>query len=161
MNTGESISLTELLAQNAEPIMGQLIQTLREHGGPSYQRMSAGVLERRVQRLFDAFWQGISQNSPRPLTDYIWRASRERGHEGVTVAELRTVGLCLRDALLAVVDEAYSEPALRLRCSRQIEELILSGIGAGVEGFVDGREALISRQYEALRRSQKAEDERE
>jgi hypothetical protein len=156
MKEQDPISLTELLAQSAERIMGRLMQDLSEKGGPFYQRVAPEVLERRVQRLFDAFWQGISQHSSKPLTDYIWTASRERGHEGMTVAELRTVGLCLRDALLEVVDEAYgNDPELHLRNSRQIEELILSGIGASVEGFVDGREALISRQYEALRRNQK------
>ena len=110
----------------------------------------------RVQRLFDAFWQGVSRNDPRPMTEYIWATSRERGDEGVNVAELQTVGLCFREALLEVVDEACAEnPALHLRYSRQIEELILSGIGASARGFVDGREALITRQYAALRRSQK------
>jgi hypothetical protein len=34
----------------------------------------------------------------------------------------------------------------------------LSGIGAGVQGFVDGREALIARQLEALRRTKRADE---
>lgn len=155
MDEHQPISLTELLAQKAEPILTRLIKELRETGGASYKQMPLEVLEKRVQRLFDAFWQGMAQNDPKPMTDYIWATSRERGHEGVTVAELQTVGLRLRDALLDVVDETYADdPDLRLRYSRQIEELILSGIGAGVRGFVDGREALIKRQYEALRRGQ-------
>jgi hypothetical protein len=160
MDDHQAISLSELLAQNAERILSQLIEELVERGGPSYQQMPIEVLEVRVQRLFDAFWQGMARNDPKPMTDYIWATSRERGHEGFTVAELQTVGLRLRDALLDVVDEAYADdPEQRLRHSRQIEELILSGIGAGVRGFVDGREALITRQYEALRRGQKKADD--
>ncbi len=159
MSLNEPIALTELLAQNADRIMGRLLKELPEKAGPFYQRLSADVLARRVQRLFDAFWEGMSQQSHQPLTRYIWATSRERGSEGVTVAELRAVGLCLREALLEVVDEAYADdPELCLRNSRQIEELILDGIGAGVEGFVDGREALISRQFEALWRSRRPED---
>jgi AcrR family transcriptional regulator len=159
MDDNQPLSLTELLAQRAEQILDRLIQELREKGGSSYQQMPLEVLEKRVQRLFDAFWQGMSQNTPKPLTDYIWMTSRKRGHEGITVAELQTVGLCLRDALLDVVDEVYAgSPDERLSHSRQIEELILSGIGAGVRGFVDGRESLIKRQYEALRRGQAKKD---
>ena len=83
-----------------------------------------------------------------------------RGHEGFAVADLQVIGLCLRKVILEVVDEVYAtDPALHLRNSRQIEELILSGLGASVHGFVGGREALISRQFEALRRSQKTEDD--
>lgn len=156
MNDREIVSLTELLAQNAERVLAQLLRVLKDKGGPGYQRLATDVLQTRIQRLFDAFWQGVAQNDPRPMTDYIATASRERGQEGFTVAEVQTVGLCLRDALLEVVDEAYAtDPAQHLKVSRHIEELILSGLGAGVKGFVDGREALIARQYEALRRSQK------
>ena len=80
---------------------------------------------------------------------------RERGHEGFSVAELQSVALCLRDTLLDAVDEAYAhQPELHLRYSRQVEELVFSGISKGVQGFVDGREALIARQYRALRRNQ-------
>ena len=150
MDDRQMISLTELLAQNAEHILSRLLKELREKGG-SYQQMPRDVLEIRVQRLFDAFWQGMSQNDPKPMIDYIRAASRDRGNEGFTVSEVQTVGLCLRDTLLKVVDKAYADnTALRLRNSRYIEELILSGIGAGVGGFVDGREALITRQYECL-----------
>ena len=61
------------------------------------------------------------------------------------------------EALLDAVDEAYADqPELHLRYSRDVEELILTGIGAGVRGFVDGREALISRQYQALKRKGEA-----
>jgi AcrR family transcriptional regulator len=160
MDGDEAISLTELLAQSAERILGRLLNELRAKGGPNYQQLPAEVLEMRLQRLFDAFWQGVSQNDPKPMIDYVWATSRERGNEGFTVAELQTVGLRLRDALLEVVDETYADdPALHLRYSRQIEELILSGIGAGVRGFVDGRETLIARQYDALRRGQKKKDD--
>ncbi len=155
MDDRKPISLDELLAQKAEDILSRLLRELVEKGGPSYQKLSVQVLEMRLQRLFDAFWDGMSQHDAKPLTSYIWATSRQRGNEGFTVDELQTVGLCLRDTLLDVVDEVYiDDPALRLRYSRQIEELILTGIGAGVRGFVDGREALISRQYNALRRNQ-------
>lgn len=159
MDDSQPISLTELLAQKAELILSRLIKELRDTGGPSYKRIPLEVLEKRLQRLFDAFWQGMAQNDPKPMTDYIWEISRDRGHEGVTVAELQIVGLRLRDLLLDAVDEAFADdPDLHLRYSRQIEELILSGIGAGVRGFVNGREALIKRQYEALRRAQMKKD---
>ena len=96
------------------------------------------------------------------MVEYIWSTSRERGNEGFSVADLQVVGLCLRDSMLKVVDEVYAgDPKLRLRHSRRIEELILSGIGAGVQGFVDGRESLIARQFEALQRSQKDLDGQE
>lgn len=159
MDAGKSISLSELLAQNAERLLSELIKELVDKGGPSYQQMSLHVLKTRVQRLFDAFWQGMAKNDPKPMIDYIWEASRERGHEGVSVAELQTVGLYMRDALLRLVDEAYADdPELRLRYSRQIEELILTGIGASVRGFVNGREALIARQYKALRGRKESDD---
>jgi hypothetical protein len=159
MNDREPISLTELCAQNAERIMAQLIAVLREKGGPRYKELSAEVLQRRVQRLFDSFWQGISKNDPQPMTEYIWAASRERGHEGFSVAELQAVGLYLRDVLLGIVDEVYADnQELRLQNSRRVEELIWAGIGASVQGFVDGREALITRQYQALRRDQEKKD---
>jgi hypothetical protein len=156
MDDRKPISLHELWAQNAERLLNRLVQELKEGGGPAYQRMPVEVLQTRVQRLFDAFWQAVSQNDPKPMTDYIWAASRERGHEGFTVAELQNVSLRLRDALLDVVDEVYADyPEVHLRNSRQVEELIFTGIGAGVQGFVDGREALIARQFQALRRNKK------
>jgi hypothetical protein len=148
------ISLDELLAQKAENILSRLLRLLVEKGGPSYKKLPIQVLERRVQRLFDAFWQGMAQHDAKPMIDYIWNTSRERGNEGFSVDELQTLGLCLRDTLLDAVDEVYeAHPRLRLRYSRQIEELILTGLGSSVRGFVDGREALISRQTEALRRN--------
>jgi hypothetical protein len=151
------ISLDELCAQNAEQILNRLVAELKENGGPAYRRMAVDVLENRVQRLFDAFWQAVSQQDPKPLTDYVWKTGRERGHEGFSVAELQNVALGLRDALLDAVDEAYADqPELHLRYSRDVEELIFTGIGAGVRGFVDGREALISRQYQALKRKRKS-----
>lgn len=154
MSNGEPISLDELCAQNAEQFLGRLVQELKERGGPTYQQMPEEVLESRVRRLFDAFWQAVSQNSPKPLTDYVWTTGRERGHEGFAVAELHGVALCLRDTLLDAVDEVYAnQPELHLRYNRQVEELIFSGISKGVQGFVDGREALIARQYRALRRN--------
>ena len=159
MEENKPISLEELWAQNAELILQRLVQELKEAGGPAYQRTPNEVLETRIQRLFDAFWEAVGQKDPRPLTDYVWAASRQRGHEGFTVAELQNVALRLRDALLDVVDEVYAGyPELHLRNSRQVEELILTGISAGVRGFVDGREALIARQYNALRRGKKEED---
>jgi hypothetical protein len=148
------ISLDELLAQRAENILSRLLRTLVEKGGPSYKSLPMPVLERRLQRLFDAFWQGMAQGDAKPMVDYIWNTSRQRGNEGFSVDELQTLGLCLRDTLLDAVDEVYAEyPTLRLRYSRQIEELILTGLGSSVRGFVDGREALISRQTKALRRN--------
>lgn len=156
MKNQKTISLHELYAQNAERILDRLLTVLLETEGTTYRQMLKEVLRTRLQRLFDAFWQGISQNDPKPMIDYIWSTSRERGNEGFTVADLQVVALCLRDALLEVVDEAYADdPERRLHNSRRTEELILTGISAGVRGFVDGREALISRQYEALRRGQK------
>lgn len=156
MKERRTISLNELFAQNAERILDQLLAVLLEAEGTIYKQMSAEVLLTRVQRLFDAFWQGISQNDPKPMIDYIRVIGRERGNEGFTVADLQIVALCLRDILLEVVDEAYADdPERRLHNSRRTEELILTGISAGVRGFVDGREALIARQYQALRRSQK------
>lgn len=159
MDERQPISLDELLAQNADKILSQLIQELKESGGPTYQRIPMEVLENRVHRLFDAFWQAVSQQSPQPMIEYIRKTGRERGHEGFSVAELQNVALRLRDALLELVDRAYAgHPELRLRHSRSVEELILSGIGAGVQGFVDGREALIARQLEALRRTKRADE---
>jgi hypothetical protein len=156
MKDREPISLHEVLAQNAEYILDQLLTVLLNAEGTTYHQMSSEVLQRRIQQLFDAFWQTVAQNNPEPMVNYIWKTSRERGNEGFTVADLQTVALCMRDAMLTVVDEVYADaPVQRLHHSRRIEELILSGIGAGVRGFVDGREALISRQFEALRRSQK------
>jgi hypothetical protein len=155
LSSGEPISLDELCAQNADQFLGRLVQELKERGGPTYQQMPVAVLESRVRRLFDAFWQAVSQNSSQPLADYVWTTGRERGHEGFAVAELHSVALCLRDTLLDAVDEAYADqPELHLRYSRQVEELVFSGISKGVEGFVDAREALIARQYRALRRNQ-------
>jgi hypothetical protein len=159
MEENKPISLEELWAQNAESILQRLVQELKETGGPAYQRTPSEVLETRIQRLFDAFWEAVLQKDPKPMTDYVWAASRQRGHEGFSVAELQNVALRLREALLDVVDEVYADyPELHLRNSRQVEELILTGISAGVRGFVDGREALIARQYDALRRGKKAED---
>lgn len=159
MNDSKTISLTELLAQNAERVLSRLIEDLMKKGDSRYRQLPPDVLRARIQRLFDAFWQGIAQNDSKPLTQYIRSTSRERANEGVTVADLQAVGVHLRNALLEVVDEAYADDAeLRLRYSRQIEELILSGIGSGVQGFVDGREALIARQFEALMRRRKKGD---
>jgi hypothetical protein len=159
MDNGKPISLDELWAQNAEQILNRLVRELKKGGGPTYQRMPAGVLETRVQQLFDAFWQAVSQKSPKPLTDYVRTTGRRRGHEGFSVAELYTVALRLRDALLDAVDNAYADdPELHLSHSRYVEELILAGISTGVQGFVDGREALIARQYQALRRNQITEE---
>jgi hypothetical protein len=159
MNDSEPISLDELWAQNAETFLNRLVRELKEGAGPTYQRMPVEVLETRVQRLFDAFWQAVSAKSPKPLTEYVWTAGRARGHEGFTVAELHSVALRLRNALLDAVDEAYADhPELHLRYSRQVEELIFAGVSTGVQGFVDGREALIDRQYRALRRNQTAEE---
>ncbi len=159
MDERQPISLDELLAQNADKILSQLMQELKESGGPTYQRIPMEVLETRVHRLFDAFWQAVSQQSPQPMIEYIRKTGRERGHEGFSVAELQNVALRLRDALLELVDKAYTgHPELQLRHSRSVEELILSGIGAGVQGFVDGREALIARQLEALRRTKRADE---
>jgi hypothetical protein len=153
MDDRKPTSLDELWAQSAEQIMNRLVIELKEEGGPTYQRMPIQVLETRVQRLFDAFWQSVSQQNATPLKEYVWTTGRERGHEGFSVAELHNVALRLRDALFDAVDEAFpDEPALRLRYSRTVEDLIFAGISTGVQGFVDGREALISRQYEALRR---------
>ena len=155
-----SVSLPETLAQNAERILSRLVAQLRTQDGTTYGQLLPKVLETRVQQLFDAFWQGVAQNDPKPMTDFIQETSRSRGHEGFAVADLQVIGLCLRKVILEVVDEVYAtDPALHLRNSRQIEELILSGLGASVHGFVGGREALISRQFEALRRSQKTEDD--
>jgi AcrR family transcriptional regulator len=157
MKERKTTSLHELFAQNAERILEQLLAVLLETESTVYKQMPTEVLRTRVQRLFDAFWQGISQNDPKPMIDYIWATGRERGNEGFTVADLQVVALCLRDILLEMVDEAYAnDPERRLHNSRRTEELILTGISAGVRGFVDGREALIARQYQALRRSQKA-----
>jgi hypothetical protein len=159
MEENKPISLEELWAQNAESILQRLVQELKETGGPAYQRTPTEVLENRIQRLFDAFWEAVLQKDPKPMTDYVSAASRQRGHEGFSVAELQNVALRLREALLDVVDEVYADyPELHLRNSRQVEELILTGISAGVRGFVDGREALIARQYDALRRGKKEED---
>jgi len=153
------ISLDELWAQNAETILDRLVKELKASGSPAYQRTPVDVLASRIRHLFDAFWQAVARNDPKPMTDYIWTTSRERGSEGFSVADLQDVALRLRDALLDVVDVAYvDEPELHLHNSRRVEELILTGIGAGVRGFVDGREALISRQYRALRRNQQAPD---
>jgi hypothetical protein len=159
MDERQPISLDELLAQKAEQILSQLIQELKDSGGPTYEKIPIEVLERRIHRLFDAFWQAVSQKSPQPMTEYIRKTGRERGHEGFSVAELQNVALRLRDALLELVDKAYAgHPELQLRHSRSVEELILSGIGAGVQGYVDGREALIARQLEALRRTKRADE---
>ena len=155
-------SLPEALAQNAEYILGRVLKVLLKKEGSTYHEMPSEILQTRIQHLFDAFWQGVSQNDPKPMVEYIWSTSRERGNEGFSVADLQVVGLCLRDSMLKVVDEVYAgDPTLRLRHSRRIEELILSGIGAGVQGFVDGRESLIARQFEALQRSQKDPDGQE
>jgi hypothetical protein len=152
VSNGELISLDELCAQNAERFLSRLVQDLKERGGPTYRQMPIGVLESRVRRLFDAFWQAVAQNSSKPLTDYVWTTGRERGQEGFAVAELHSVALCFRETLLEAVDEAYADqPELCLRYSRQVEELVFSGISKGVQGFVDGREALITRQNQALR----------
>lgn len=158
MKDHKPVSLHELYAQNAERILDQLLAVLLDAEGTTYKNVSPQLLRTRVQRLFDAFWQSISQKDPQPMIDYIWMTSRERGNEGFTVADVQAVALCLRDALLELVDEAYADdPELRLHNSRRTEELILTGIGAGVQGFVDGRETLISRQYQMLRRAQKKE----
>jgi hypothetical protein len=155
MDDLQPITLDELYAQSAEKVLSRLVSELKAAGGPAYQRMPVEVLESRVQRLFDAFWQAIAQKNPKPLTEYVWTTGRERGHEGFTVAELHTVALHLRDALLDLVDDAYAaHPELRLNYSRTVEELVFVGISTGVQGFVDGREALIARQTQALRRSQ-------
>jgi hypothetical protein len=154
MEDRKPITLDELVAQNAELILRRLIRELKESGGPTYQRIPLGVLQSRVHRLFDAFWQAVSQKDPKPLTEYVRATGRERGHEGFSVAELHNVAIRLRDALLELVDEVYADdPELRLHNSRNVEELIFGGISAGVQGFVDGREALIARQSEALRRN--------
>lgn len=159
MDERQPISLDELLAQKAEQLLSQLIQDLKESGGPAYVKLPTQVLERRIHRLFDAFWQAVSLNSPQPMIEYIRKTGRERGHEGFSVTELQNVALRLRDALLELVDEAYAgHPELQLHHSRSVEELILSGIGAGVQGYVDGREALIARQLEALRRTKRADE---
>ena len=159
MQNNEAIILNEVLAQNAEHILDQILTVLSKAKGTTYGEMPTEVLQARIQHLFDAFWQSISQNNPRPFYNYIWSTSRARGNEGFSVADLQSVGLCLRDVILDVVDQAYTtDPTLRLHHSRRIEELILSGIGAGVRGFVDGRESLITRQYQALTRSQHPDD---
>jgi hypothetical protein len=153
MQNSETTTLNEVLAQNAEQILDQILMVLSETKDTTYSEMPTEVLQTRIQQLFDAFWQSISQNNPRPFYNYIWSTSRARGNEGFRVGDLQTVGLCLRDVILEVVDQAYEVDAtLRLHHSRRIEELILSGIGAGVRGFVDGRESLITRQYQALQR---------
>jgi hypothetical protein len=153
MQNSETIALNEVLAQNAEHILDQILMVLSEAKGTTYSEMPTEVLQTRIQQLFDAFWQSISQSNPRPFYNYIWSTSRARGNEGFNVGDLQTVGLCLRDVILEVVDQAYEDdPTLRLHHSRRIEELILAGIGAGVRGFVDGRESLITRQYQALQR---------
>jgi len=159
MDKRQPISLDELLAQNAEELLSQLIQELKESGGPTYQKIPMEVLETRVHRLFDAFWQAVSQQSPQPMIEYIRKTGLERGHEGFSVAELQNVALRLRDDLLELVDRAYAgHPELQLHHSRSVEKLILTGVGAGVQGFVDGREALIARQLEALRRTKRADE---
>jgi hypothetical protein len=159
MNGGEPISLDELWAQNAEMLLDRMVRELKAEGGPAYRRISVQVLQTRVQRLFDVFWQAVSQNDPKPMIDYIRSTGRKRGHEGFTVSELQNVALRLRDAMLEVVDQAYADDAeRRLINSRRVEELILSGVGAGVQGYVDGREALIARQYRALRRQTDEQD---
>jgi hypothetical protein len=158
MQNNETISLNEVLAQNAEHILDQVLTVLSKAEGTTYSEMPTEVLQARIQHLFDTFWQSISQNNTRPFYNYIWSTSRARGNEGFSVSDLQSVGLCLRDVILDVVDQAYTDdPTLRLHHSRRIEELILSGIGAGVRGFVDGRESLITRQYQALQRSQPPE----
>lgn len=157
MEDRKPISLDELLAQNAEQVLVHLVSELKESGGPTFQRISTEVLQNRLHRLFDAFWQSVSRKDPRPLTEYVRATGRKRGHEGFTVAELQNVALRLRDMLLELVDEAYADdPEQRLRNSRSVEELIFGGVSAGVQGFVDGRDALIARQFEALRRSKQA-----
>ena len=54
-----TISLTELCAQNAERILARLLETLREKGGARYREIPVEVLQRRIQRLIDSFWQGV------------------------------------------------------------------------------------------------------
>jgi hypothetical protein len=158
MDDLQPITLDELCAQNAEQILARLVKELKEVGGPTYQRMPLEVLENRVERLFDAFWQAIAQKNPKPLTDYVWMTGRERGHEGFAVGELHTVAVRLRNALLDLVDEACAgSPELQLSYSRTVEELVLVGISTGVQGFVDGREALIARQAQALLRNKSSD----
>jgi len=155
MQTTDQVpSLPEVLAQNMDSIIQALVDRLKESGGPAYTSLPLEMLGTRVQRLVDVFWQSIAQNDSAILTNYISSVTRERSSQGYSIRQVQRVAIILRDVLLKVVDTVYADdPALRLKNSRRIEELILSGFGAGAFGVENGREAIISRQNQALRRT--------
>lgn len=154
--TDQVPSLPEVLAQNMDSILQALVERLKESGGPAYTSQPVEVLGTRIQRLVDVFWQSIAQNDSTILTNYISGVTRERSSQGFSIRQVQRVAIILREVLLKIVDAAYAgDPALRLKNSRRIEELILSGFGAGAFGVEDGREAVISRQNQALRRTDK------
>ncbi len=153
--TDQVPSLPEVLAQNMDQILQDLVDRLKESGGPAYTNLPVEVLGTRVQRLVDVFWQSIAQNNSAILTNYISGITRERSSQGFSIRQVQRVAIILREVLLKIVDAAYADDSQRrLKSSRRIEELILSGFGAGAFGVEDGHEAVISRQNQALRRDQ-------